>query len=85
MTCHCVTRANKMLEERNTKINVAYVLVEGLPRIIIDTVPIDRRRKKINFVATFCPICGKRYSPTERRADNEVTLSKPVTEPHKPS
>lgn len=72
MACKCITMCQKALEDKgsNTRLDVPFSFdmttgKMGTARIKLATVKADSKKRVPleTLVATFCPICGKRYTP----------------------
>lgn len=65
--CSCFTKANKLLSEHNTAIDMADTISMKTGnferRMMVPTTRIDTRKRKgpMKVVATYCPMCGEKY------------------------
>lgn len=78
MTCHCIAKVNKALAEQGISLVLPIMLARGMrPRMLIRA---DKNNgKPIMFLATFCPVCGKKYDPLPARPADPLRKTREKT------
>lgn len=62
--CNCITKVNKLLEERNTVLDSTLILKRGATsRVAVRTSIRTPKRgaRPCTMIASFCPFCGVKY------------------------
>jgi hypothetical protein len=66
VSCDCLSEATKKLADYNTRPSFSITLSDGVQRAIVATSPIPPNRKPKTLLATYCPMCGKKYGQPRR-------------------
>jgi ribosomal protein S27AE len=70
MTCHCIARATKALDEIGAYLITTIPLKKGPRPCMLIRAENKKTHKPVTLLATFCPVCGKKYEVApERPAD----------------
>jgi hypothetical protein len=65
--CGCIERTNAFLADHNTRITLP-MLGPQLPFVLTEKVDDKKRGKPAFLFATYCPLCGEKYSDAKAEA-----------------